>query len=78
MINEIEYKLSGNEFKLLQFLKVNQGTNSLKTIQEKIGTTSRNLQRQVNVLHGLYIIEIEDDKGTNSYIVNDVEKWRIQ
>lgn len=77
MINEIEYKLKGNEFKLLQFFKGNQGYNSLSKIQEKTGITTRSLQKQISVLHGFYIIEVDNSTGINKYTVNDENEWRL-
>ena len=81
MINKIEYsKLTGNEFMLLQYLKVNSDVRQAK-IAEDLGTTARSIRNTLKVLHGLYIIEIEKvmRKGseTNIYTVNEVEKWCI-
>ena len=79
MINSTEYKLSGNEFKVLQFLKTHKDNISLSELSSNVNMSARSLQTHLRVLHGFYIIEKENDSdsGVNKYTVNELEEWRL-
>ena len=86
MIDPIEYKLDGNEFKILQFLK---GYDVLEmTIQKMADLTGMHKKTANRILFNLEyygIITIKrypPKKGTmfnlkSEYKVNDKKEWRI-
>lgn len=82
LINPVELKLKGNEFKLLQFLKTIDHEISYRQLSENLHISDRQLRDLVRVLHGFYIIEIEKVKKNpyivNKYIINPYEKWTLQ
>lgn len=78
IFNPIEYKLTGNEFKLLQLLKTIKEPISYNELSKKTNINDRSLRNIVRVLHGMYIIEKEIVKGKNKYTINSYEKWLLQ
>jgi predicted transcriptional regulator len=77
-MNSIEYKLKGNEFKFLQFLKTVDEPISYRRLAQNLNMSDRAIRNLVRVLHGLYVIEKENKTGTNEYTINEYEKWIIQ
>lgn len=77
-MESIEYKLKGNEFKVLQLLKTIQKPISYRELSLKTNITERCLRDIIRILHGFHVIEKENIKGTNKYIVNEYKNWIVQ
>ena len=78
MINPIEYKLTGNEFKFLQFLKTIDEPISYRELSQALDISEKGLRNIVRVLHGLYVIEKDNSTGKNKYTINNYNNWIIQ
>lgn len=82
-INPVEYKLTGGEFKLLQYLKSQVEAESVADIAAKCGLSDRHVRKAANMLEAFSVIKIEragiiGQKKVNKYYLEDVENWRIQ
>jgi DNA-binding MarR family transcriptional regulator len=80
MINDLEYKLNGSAFKLLQYLKVDNSSTQ-REIAEKVFIEKTSVTKMLKLLEDYDIITVKKKgKGNRSghyYIINEVEKWTI-
>jgi predicted transcriptional regulator len=80
MINPIEFKLKSTEFKILQYLKVNN-IISQEEIAYQLNLGVRTVRDNISMLNNLGIINVEKHKDIckpSTYYINDVEQWSIQ
>jgi DNA-binding MarR family transcriptional regulator len=86
MIDPIEYKLTGNEFKIVQYLKQFDSKQiTASEMSKEVGMTSRSIRRIVSDLEHFKVIKINrfpPEKGerstmANEYKLNDKKEWRI-
>lgn len=78
MINPIEYKLQGNDFKLLQFLKTTNKPITNRELCNALNVSDRTIRDCVKVLKEHEIITIKKAKTTNHYFINDLALWNIK
>ena len=78
MINTIEYKLQGNDFKLLQFLKTVNNPISNRELCNALNISERTIRNCVKVLKEHEIITIKKVETTNQYFINDLALWSIK
>jgi len=78
MINPIEYKLQGNDFKLLQFLKTVNNPISNRELSNALEISERTIRSCVKVLKEHEIITIKKVETTNQYFINDLALWHIK
>lgn len=79
MINPREFKLSGNEFKIIQYLKI-KNDDTQEEMAYKLKLSTRTIRDTLQVLTKLRLIDtINLNKNRlqykYKYKVNDVEKW---
>ena len=73
-----EYKLKGNEYKFLQYLKVQENDESLAEISDNLNIDAKTLKKIVRILEGLYVIEVErETTKKNKYTINDYGEWNV-
>lgn len=73
----VEYKLTGNEFKLLHLLKNYNNTMTQREIAKKLNTCVRSIRDNVKTLTDYNIIKVEKVKTKNKYHVNSTDKWNL-
>lgn len=78
MINTIEYKLHGNDFKLLQFLKTIDRPISNREISSELNISDRTIRSCVKVLREHNIIKTTRVNLTYQYFVNDFSLWNMK
>lgn len=74
----LEYKLSGNEFKLLQFLKTVSRPITLSEISRTINVNDRTLKDLINSLKSTNVLTVHKVKGINQYNINDYFLWNLE
>lgn len=78
MINPIEYKLQGNDFKLLQFLKTVNNPISNIELSNALEISERTIRSCVKVLREHNIIKTTRVNLTYQYFINDLALWDIK
>lgn len=78
MINPIEYKLQGNDFKLLQFLKTVNNPISNVELSNALEISERTIRNCVKVLREHNIIKTTRVNLTYQYFINDLALWDIK
>ncbi len=80
----LEYKLKGNEFKLLQFLKTLDDVMPYREIAHHVNISQRQITSLLKTLKEYNMIRVEKVKvqkykgaSTNKYIVNDSSEWTM-
>ena len=73
----IEYRLKGNEFKLLQYLKNINRPISISELSSILHISDRGIKDNLKTLKEYNIIKISTVKGINKYIINNVDAWKL-
>lgn len=74
----IEYRLSGNEFKVLHYLQNNEASEiSRETLSKTLNISTKHIGNILQRLEMDKIITIVRLDRPHKYLINDKQDWRI-
>lgn len=84
-MNRIEYKLKGNEFKLLQYLKTLSKVKTQNEMAQDLHMSIRTIRDNLRNLKDYKVIvfkkaDTKKDRGDypNMYTINDISLWNLE
>lgn len=73
----VEYRLKGNEFKLLQYLKTIDHAISINDLVRALYISDRGIKDNLKTLIEYNVLSVSTVKGVNKYTINNVDTWNF-